>query len=1001
MNEKILVADEESANLKFLEAILTQRGFQVKTASSAEDALNYFKRDSFDLVITDVGMPGEDGLPLMRRIKELDEDVEVIILTGLATLENATEALRVEGAFDYLKKPLDSTDKLIHTVNQAIAKRTLRLENKALLMEFEKPIKKRMASVLKDHELLKREIAERKRAEGALRKSEQRYRALVESSLDGIIVVQDETILFVNRQLLKMFGYQKADDMVGHPLTEFVSPEHQDLIVERGRTREKGEYAPRSYEFKALRRDGGRFDAELSVGVITFEGQVARQAVVRDITERKRAEERLEHLNLVLYAIRKINLNIAKEKDRDTLLKATCENLVETRGYFNAWIVLLDEHGRLVTTAEAGLGKDFFPMVKRLRRGELTDCGRRASAQPEVIATEDPLSTCSGCPLADKYTGRGALTARMQHGGKNFGILSASILKNLTSDHEEQALFKDVADNIAFALHSIEEEERGKQAEEALKESEQRYRTLVENSTDAILMTDRERKIVTCNQAFLDLFGYKKREIEGKSTRIIHQSDKSFDSYGKTAYPAIEKGDFFRTEWEFMRKDGTIVPVETITSAIRSPDGSIPNYHAILRDITERKRAEKGLKLFRILIDQSNDAIEVIDPKTHHFLDANEKALQDLGYSREEFLSLTLNDIDPNLDQETWNRLGEELLKTGFTLFESRHRRKDGSTFPVEVNAKHVRLDRVYLVNIIRDITERKRAEEERGRLELQLLQSEKMASVGQLAAGVAHEINNPTGFVSSNLKTLSDYQNDIFGLIREYRKLIADLKQNGTSQANPAAIQGDLGRIAALEKEMDIDFIMDDTPNLIKDCQEGTERVKKIVIDLKDFAHPSEQKPQYADINQNLDSTLNIVWNELKYKATVTKEYGELPQVHCYPQQLNQVFMNLLVNAAQAIEKEGEIRISTQALDGHVEIKVSDTGSGIPKENLSRIFDPFFTTKEVGKGTGLGLNVAYNIIQKHKGTIDVESEVGKGTTFIIRLQVEAGLESNENQEGG
>jgi two-component system NtrC family sensor kinase len=284
--------------------------------------------------------------------------------------------------------------------------------------------------------------------------------------------------------------------------------------------------------------------------------------------------------------------------------------------------------------------------------------------------------------------------------------------------------------------------------------------------------------------------------------------------------------------------------------------------------------------------------------------------------------------------------------------------------------------------------------EEDHKRTNMHLLQSEKMASIGQLAAGVAHEINNPTGFVSSNLKTLSDYQNDLLSLIREYRQLVSDLKETGGSGSNLAAIQGNLGRIDALEREMDLDFMLDDIPNLIEESEEGTERIKKIVIDLKNFAHPGEQTLQNADINQNLDSTLNVVWNELKYKVTVTKEYGDVPPVECYPHQLNQVFMNLLVNAAQAIEKKGEIKIVTQALDGQVEISISDTGSGIPKENLSRIFDAFFTTKEVGKGTGLGLNMAYNIIQKHKGTIDVESEVGKGTTFRIRIPVGAGLSS-------
>ncbi|MBW1740914.1 MAG: GHKL domain-containing protein [Deltaproteobacteria bacterium] len=270
------------------------------------------------------------------------------------------------------------------------------------------------------------------------------------------------------------------------------------------------------------------------------------------------------------------------------------------------------------------------------------------------------------------------------------------------------------------------------------------------------------------------------------------------------------------------------------------------------------------------------------------------------------------------------------------------------------------------------------------------LMQQEKMVSIGQLAAGVAHEINNPMGFISSNLNTLEGYEKDIGSLIQEYRLLVSGIKKGAmSSEEDRAAILETLDRIVALEKDMDIDFILDDVPNLIKECQEGAERIKRIVIDLKNFAHPGKQKLEYVDINRNLNSTLNIVWNELKYKATVTKEYGDLPQVQCYPQQLNQVFMNILVNAAQAIEKQGEINITTRALeDGKVEITISDTGSGIPKENLSKIFDPFFTTKEVGKGTGLGLNVAYNIIKKHEGTIDVQSEVGKGTTFTIRIPV-------------
>jgi signal transduction histidine kinase len=165
--------------------------------------------------------------------------------------------------------------------------------------------------------------------------------------------------------------------------------------------------------------------------------------------------------------------------------------------------------------------------------------------------------------------------------------------------------------------------------------------------------------------------------------------------------------------------------------------------------------------------------------------------------------------------------------------------------------------------------------------------------------------------------------------------------------------------------------------------------------LDLKNFSHPGEDVLKLADINHNLDSTLNIVWNELKYKATIIKDYGELPQVNCYPQQINQVFMNLLVNAAHAIENKGEIHITTRQSGNHVEIAISDTGQGIAAENLPRIFDPFFTTKAVGKGTGLGLNVSHNIVKKHHGVIDVSSEPGKGTTFTVRLPITGPFSDN------
>jgi signal transduction histidine kinase len=259
-----------------------------------------------------------------------------------------------------------------------------------------------------------------------------------------------------------------------------------------------------------------------------------------------------------------------------------------------------------------------------------------------------------------------------------------------------------------------------------------------------------------------------------------------------------------------------------------------------------------------------------------------------------------------------------------------------------------------------------------------QLLQSEKMASIGQLAAGVAHEINNPVGYINSNLGTLEKYVQDIFSMLDAYEQAEPQLS------AAPQVLE----KIRALRDKLDIAFLKEDLEALMKESQEGITRVKKIVQDLKDFSHVDEAEWQWTNIHHGLDSTLNIVWNEIKYKAEVVKEYGTLPDVECLPSQLNQVFMNMLVNAAHAIEERGTITLRSGVQGGEVWLEFSDTGKGIPPENLNRIFDPFFTTKPVGKGTGLGLSLSYSIIQKHHGKIEVSSEVGKGTTFRIWLPI-------------
>lgn len=305
-----------------------------------------------------------------------------------------------------------------------------------------------------------------------------------------------------------------------------------------------------------------------------------------------------------------------------------------------------------------------------------------------------------------------------------------------------------------------------------------------------------------------------------------------------------------------------------------------------------------------------------------------------------------------------------------FTEAEVEHGKALVNVVSIVIENTRLHLDQAARIRTLSELNQK--LEEAQG----QLLQSEKLASIGQLAAGVAHEINNPIGFVYSNLGTLQNYLGDMLTLLEVYESAEPGI---GDHQVR--------ANLQALKRRIDLDYLREDVTALVNESRDGISRVKKIVQDLKDFSHAdSGDEWQLAGIEQGLDTTLNIVWNELKYKCDVRKEYGNVPDIECLPSQLNQVFMNMLVNAGHAIEARGTITLRTGTEGEQVWVEIEDTGKGISPEHMKRIFDPFFTTKPVGKGTGLGLSLSYSIVNKHCGRIEVDSVVGKGTRFRVWL---------------
>lgn len=402
---------------------------------------------------------------------------------------------------------------------------------------------------------------------------------------------------------------------------------------------------------------------------------------------------------------------------------------------------------------------------------------------------------------------------------------------------------------------------------------------------------------------------------------------------------------------------------------------------------------QERLALLDLALSEVGNAVMICDAQPK-IVWVNRSFCKLSGYAMEEILGKAPNLFESAVSDAAGDRSSWQSLAAGESWRgEIVNRRQDGSQYTAnQMVTPLFNLDGTvsHYVAILEDISERKRQEielqenyarvralnEQLENAQNQLLQAEKMASIGQLAAGVAHEINNPIGFVNSNLGTLKTYVDELLGIIQAYTK------------ADPLLVERPelLSAIRALKERADLDFLSEDIHLLLKESSQGIGRVTKIVQDLKDFSRVDSLDWGLVDLELALNSTLNIVANEIRDKADIVREYGRIPSVECLGSQMNQVFMNLLINAAQAIESHGTITIRTGTDEANVWVEIADTGKGIPAEFQKRIFEPFFTTQAVGKGIGLGLSLAYSIVQKHHGKLEVTSQVGAGSCFRVEI---------------
>jgi len=413
-------------------------------------------------------------------------------------------------------------------------------------------------------------------------------------------------------------------------------------------------------------------------------------------------------------------------------------------------------------------------------------------------------------------------------------------------------------------------------------------------------------------------------------------------------------------------------------------------------DMLDAIVANENLNEFKMTLDQTMDCVFMFLPDSLRFIYVNQGGIQQVGYSAEELLGMTPLDLKPEFTEESFRAMIAPLVDgdNKSLTFETVHQTKAGNHIPVEVFLQYVKPKGVMgrFVAIIHDISQRLQEVREKEKLQSQLLHTQKLESVGQLAAGIAHEINTPTQFIGTNIDFLEESFREVATLIAAYQRLLTAEKNQSVT---PALIQ----EVEEALEAADWDFLAQELPLAIAQSQDGLHRISTIVRAMKEFSHPGSKEKAPLSLNELIDTTLTISRNEWKYVADVETHFsGDLPHIPCLSDEMGQVFLNLLVNAAHAIATQlgenpngnkGRITISTRHTPDMIEVCFQDTGCGIPRDILSKVFDPFFTTKDVGKGSGQGLAIARDVIvNKHGGTLEVESEPGQGAIFVIRLPI-------------
>lgn len=827
---RILIIEDEHLLGLYLEDALKSMGYVViDVVTSGEAAIRTALKHKPDLLLMDIYIQGDiDGVAAAETIRSQLE-IPVVFITGY-TDEETFQRAKITEPYGYIIKPLEQKN-IQMTIEMAIFRHEMEIE---------------------------------------LKKKEAKYRRIFENILEVYYEATLEgMIIEMSPSLKDLLGYTREELLGQSAYTLYANPDdRRDLI---GKLTKLGKIT--DYEITLKDRDGGIRACSITASLITpLHGNVDTiVGMIRDTSERKRMEKALRDSNRALgllnHAGRMLNSTLKLDEVLSTLLEEV-RRLLDVVGN-SIWLIDRDS-GELVCRQATGPSAE---IVTGLRIAPDNGLVGWVASHGESLVVPDTRTDDRHLKNVDKKTGldiNSLLGVPLRTQGKVIGVLQVVDSKEGRFGTSDLLMLEPLAASAAIAIENArlfeqaqQEIEHRRRVESALRESEEKYRSILEDMEEGYFEVDLDGNFTFFNNSLCYIFGYREAEISAANYRDFmdrENADKVFSTFGKVH----ETGKPVRVfDWELIKKDGTRCFVETSVSLIRNAHGDKTGFRGIVRDISERRN------------------------------------------------------------------------------------------------------------------------------LETQLAQAQKLESIGQLATGIAHEINTPMQYIGENIRFLDEAFAAFNDILAAYRQL-----QTETDKHPPAAETID--RIEKKRTENDIDYFIEETPKAISQTMEGVKHVNDIVRSMKEFSHPGTKEMTAADINQNIRNTLTVTKNEWKYIADIETDFQpDLPSVMCFPGELNQVILNMIINAAHAIRdankdrsgSKGVITIKTRLDNDQVLIEIADTGTGIPENIRSRIFDPFFTTKDVGTGTGQGLAISHSVIvKKHKGEIHFKTDVGKGTTFSIRF---------------